>query len=106
MGLFIKHAPDQIFKFARQIHHSITPFGNQQRRFHEKPAAGCPLESLPLQLQHAADRPRKTLLLKRFGSVRRIAAATEAEIAAVGGIGDALARVIKAAALRASPGAS
>ena len=49
---------------------------------------------------------RKTLLLKRFGSVRRIAAATEAEIAAVGGIGDALARVIKAAALRASPGAS
>ena len=39
-------------------------------------------------------------------STRRIAAATEAEIAAVGGIGDALARVIKAAALRASPGAS
>lgn len=46
---------------------------------------------------------RKALLLKRFGSVRRIAAASETDIAAVGGIGETLARTIKAAARRAYP---
>lgn len=45
---------------------------------------------------------RKTLLLKRFGSVRRIAEAPTAEIAAIGGIGETLARDIQAAARRGS----
>lgn len=43
---------------------------------------------------------RKMLLLKRFGSVRRIATADLADIAAVGGIGEALAEEIKAQAER------
>ena len=43
------------------------------------------------------------LLLKQFGSIRRIAAAPVEAIAAVGGIGDALAHIIKAAAQRTSP---
>ncbi|MGI5868621.1 MAG: excinuclease ABC subunit UvrC [Kiritimatiellia bacterium] len=46
---------------------------------------------------------RKTLLLKQFGSIRRLAAAPVEAIAAVGGIGEALAHAIKAAALRTSP---
>ena len=37
---------------------------------------------------------RKTLLLRKFGSVRRIALANVSDIAAVGGIGDALAAEI------------
>ncbi len=43
---------------------------------------------------------RKALLLKKFGSVKRIAAAPVEDIAAVGGIGEDLAGEIKAAALR------
>ena len=41
-----------------------------------------------------ASQARKTLLLRQFGSVRRIALANVAEIAAVGGIGEALATEI------------
>ena len=43
---------------------------------------------------------RKTQLLLKFGSVKRIAAASEADIASVSGIGDVLAREIKVAAQR------
>lgn len=45
---------------------------------------------------------RKTLLLKKFGSVRRIASATVEDIASVGGIGDVLARAILEVAVRSS----
>lgn len=40
---------------------------------------------------------RKQLLLKTFGSVRRLAKATEEEIAAIPGVGPAMARAIKSA---------
>ena len=46
---------------------------------------------------------RKFALLKKFGSVRRIASAEESEIAKVAGIGPVLAKQIKAAAQRVSP---
>ncbi len=45
---------------------------------------------------------RKTQLLLKFGSVKRIATASEADIATVGGIGEVLAREIKAVAQRAT----
>lgn len=46
---------------------------------------------------------RKTMLLKQFGSVRRIAAASVEDIAGVGGIGEALAREILEVAVRSTP---
>jgi excinuclease ABC subunit C len=79
-ALFVlQHVRDEAHRFAVRFH----------REKREKRALSSPLDEIP-----GVGPARKKALLKRFGSLTRVRAASEAELAEVKGIGPDLARAI------------
>ena len=74
---------DEAHRFALTYHHAL-----RNRRIRESL-----LDEIP-----GIGKTRKRLLLERFGSVRRLASATDEQVAAVPGIGLEMARAIRRAA--------
>lgn len=70
--------------------------------YHRRLRARLIRDSVLDEVEGVGER-RKELLLRTFGSVRRLARASEAEIAAVPGVGPALARALKAHLSRLAP---
>ena len=81
-ALFVlQHVRDEAHRFAVAYH----------RRKRERRALASPLDEVP-----GIGPSRKRALLRRFGSMARLARATEEEIAATPGVGPALAAEVKA----------
>ncbi len=79
-ALFVlQHVRDEAHRFAVRFH----------REKREKRALASPLDEIP-----GVGPARKKALMKRFGSLTRVRAASEAELAEVKGIGPELARTI------------
>jgi excinuclease ABC subunit C len=76
----LQHLRDEAHRFAIEYH----------RKKRDRRALASPLDDVP-----GIGPARKKALLRRFGSVTRLAAATEEQIAATPGIGPALAREIQ-----------
>jgi excinuclease ABC subunit C len=75
----LQHLRDEAHRFAVEYH----------RKKRTRRALASPLDDVP-----GIGPSRKKALLRRFGSLARLAAATEEDVAATPGIGTALARVI------------
>jgi excinuclease ABC subunit C len=81
-GLFVlQHVRDEAHRFAVEYH----------RRKRERRALASPLDEVP-----GIGPARKRALLRRFGSMARLARASQEEIAATPGVGPALAAEVKA----------
>ena len=76
----LQHVRDEAHRFALDYH----------RRKRAKRALASPLDDIP-----GVGPARKRALLRRFGSLRRLAGATESDIAETPGVGPALAREIR-----------
>jgi excinuclease ABC subunit C len=81
-ALFVlQHVRDEAHRFAIEYH----------RKLRERRAMASPLDDVP-----GVGPARKKALLRRFGSLARLARATEEEIAATPGVGPALAAEVAA----------
>ena len=76
----LQHVRDEAHRFALDYH----------RKKRERRALASPLDDIP-----GVGPARKRALLRRFGSLRRIAGASEEDIAETRGVGPALAREIR-----------
>lgn len=76
----LQHVRDEAHRFALDYH----------RKKRAKRALASPLDDIP-----GVGPARKRALLRRFGSLRRLAGATETDIAETPGVGPALAREIR-----------
>jgi excinuclease ABC subunit C len=81
----LQHVRDEAHRFAVSYH----------RAKRERRALASPLDDVP-----GVGEARKRALLRRFGSVRRLAAATIEEIAATPGVGPEIARAVHEALTR------
>ena len=80
-ALFVlQHVRDEAHRFAVQYH----------RKLRERRALSSPLDEVP-----GVGPARKRALLRRFGSLKRLAQATEEDIAGTPGVGPSLAREIR-----------